>query len=61
MVVYDIMREAASRLGALLISRGELRTMREMQDEVEAVSWNDVAAQQAMTAELNRRRELLQG
>ena len=55
-VVYDTMREAANRIGALLISRGELAAMREMQDEVEAVPVDDVAAQLAMTAELVRRR-----
>ena len=54
--VYDALRDAATHLGAVLVARGELRAMRAMQDEVEAVPVDDVAAQLAMIEELARRR-----
>ena len=57
--VYDALRDAATHLGAVLVARGELRAMRAMQDEAEAVPVDDVAAQLAMIEELARRREEL--
>jgi excisionase family DNA binding protein len=61
--VYDIMREAANRLTALYVPQitaggaedPAIIAMRAISKEVDAVAWNDIAAQKAMTAELDRR------
>lgn len=61
--VYDNMREAANRLGGMRLhlsaTRAErdaaIAVMRAEDDEVNAVPPHDMAAQKAMTAELDRR------
>lgn len=65
--VYDNMREAATRLGGMRLhlstTRAErdaaIAVMRAEDDEVNAVPPHDMAAQKAMTAELDRRYDAL--
>ena len=69
-VVYDNMREAATRLAAVYARRitaggpddPDLAEMRAIKAAVEAVDPHDPAAQKTMTADLVRRRaELISG
>jgi hypothetical protein len=62
--VYDIMRDAETHLTAMYVPQisaaggaddPAIIAMRTISKEVDAVAWNDIAAQKAMTAELDRR------
>ncbi len=54
-VIYDVMREAATRLRGALVARGEIEAARAVHDKVRAVDPRDMAAQRAKTAELHER------
>lgn len=59
--VYDILREAANRLGGMRLhlaitpaERRAIAAMRAVDDEINAIDLDDLAAQKALTEELAR-------